>query len=142
MYISFFAYRTYVYSFVCEVFRQIFELTICLVGFNSLRSCISSPIIKTDCVLVINNSNISLLERNIQNMLFEILVAINIFLSCSIFPTGITWSFCSMLLIKFGFLLLTIDWSKYSIQNIIVSIRNSKKPIFYIKYFILCQKFT
>lgn len=59
---------------------QIFEITIRLAGFNSLRSCVSCSLIEKDCVvLVINDSSINLLEKNIQNVLFEIFDINNIF---------------------------------------------------------------
>lgn len=44
---------------------QIFEITIRLAGFNSSRNYISRLLIEIDCVLVINDSSITLLERNI-----------------------------------------------------------------------------
>lgn len=75
---------------------QTFEITIRFAGFKSLRNCISCPFITITGVMDINESSISLLFKNMQNLLFEILDINDMFLGWTIWPTAITYSFCGI----------------------------------------------
>lgn len=69
---------------------QTLDMTIRFAGFNSLRNCISCPFIVIAGFLAMSDSSISLLLRNIQNLLFEILDTNNMFLGWTIWPIAIT----------------------------------------------------
>lgn len=68
--------------------KQPFEITNRLAGFNSLPNCNSCLLIEIDGILVINDSSITLLKRNIQNVLFEIFDINNTFFWLHNFSIG------------------------------------------------------
>lgn len=69
---------------------QTLDITIRFAGFNSLRNCILCPFIVISGFLAMSDSSISLLLRNMQNLLFDILDTNNMFLGWTIWPMVIT----------------------------------------------------
>jgi len=69
---------------------QTFDITIRFAGFKSLRIFISCPFVVIARFLAMSDSSISLLLRNMQNLLFEILDTNNMFLGWTIWPIAIT----------------------------------------------------